>query len=131
MGFVDGHAALVKLQNLWTYYWHQDWKRPSITLLENVVRGFIIMRRILSVLLWVISSTCSRERVPSFQQIGNTLVMSNGDVRLEYNLECRYDGVSLAEFAKNFRLLRWRRVEQRLCDGQQLQQPHLVGRQQQ
>ena len=25
MGFVDGHAALVKLQNLWTYYWHQDW----------------------------------------------------------------------------------------------------------
>lgn len=26
MGFVDGHAEQVKLQNLWTYYWHLNWK---------------------------------------------------------------------------------------------------------
>jgi prepilin-type processing-associated H-X9-DG protein len=25
MGFVDGHAEKVKLQNLWTYYWHRNW----------------------------------------------------------------------------------------------------------
>lgn len=30
MAFVDGHAQLVKLQNLWTYEWHLDWKRPRI-----------------------------------------------------------------------------------------------------
>jgi prepilin-type N-terminal cleavage/methylation domain-containing protein/prepilin-type processing-associated H-X9-DG protein len=30
MGFVDGHVELVKLQNLWTYYWHLDWKTPPI-----------------------------------------------------------------------------------------------------
>jgi prepilin-type N-terminal cleavage/methylation domain-containing protein/prepilin-type processing-associated H-X9-DG protein len=30
MGFVDGHAELVKLQNLWTYYWHLNWKTPAI-----------------------------------------------------------------------------------------------------
>jgi prepilin-type processing-associated H-X9-DG protein len=29
MGFVDGHAELVKLENLWTYYWHRDWKVPT------------------------------------------------------------------------------------------------------
>jgi prepilin-type N-terminal cleavage/methylation domain-containing protein/prepilin-type processing-associated H-X9-DG protein len=30
MGFVDGHAEQVKLQNLWTYYWHLNWTPPSI-----------------------------------------------------------------------------------------------------
>ena len=30
MGFVDGHAELVKLQNLWTYYWHLNWRTPTI-----------------------------------------------------------------------------------------------------
>jgi prepilin-type N-terminal cleavage/methylation domain-containing protein len=29
MGFVDGHAEQVKLDNLWTYYWHQNWMPPS------------------------------------------------------------------------------------------------------
>jgi prepilin-type N-terminal cleavage/methylation domain-containing protein len=29
MGFVDGHAELVKLQNLWNYYWHLNWTPPS------------------------------------------------------------------------------------------------------
>ena len=28
MAFVDGHAEQVKLQNLWTYYWHLDWTPP-------------------------------------------------------------------------------------------------------
>lgn len=26
MGFVDSHVELVKIQNLWTYYWHLNWK---------------------------------------------------------------------------------------------------------
>ena len=26
MGFVDGHVEQVRLQNLWTYYWHLNWK---------------------------------------------------------------------------------------------------------
>ena len=43
------------------------------------------MRRTLPVLLWVISSLAARA-LPSFQQIGNVLVMSNGDVQLQYNL---------------------------------------------
>jgi prepilin-type N-terminal cleavage/methylation domain-containing protein/prepilin-type processing-associated H-X9-DG protein len=30
MSFVDGHVEPVKLQNLWTYYWHLDWKTPAI-----------------------------------------------------------------------------------------------------
>jgi prepilin-type N-terminal cleavage/methylation domain-containing protein len=30
MGFVDGHAEMVKLQNLWTYYWHLDWRTPAM-----------------------------------------------------------------------------------------------------
>ena len=30
MGFVDGHVVPVKLQDLWTYYWHLNWKPPSI-----------------------------------------------------------------------------------------------------
>jgi prepilin-type N-terminal cleavage/methylation domain-containing protein/prepilin-type processing-associated H-X9-DG protein len=29
MGFVDGHVEEVKLQNLWTYYWHLGWLPPS------------------------------------------------------------------------------------------------------
>jgi prepilin-type N-terminal cleavage/methylation domain-containing protein/prepilin-type processing-associated H-X9-DG protein len=30
MGFADGHVEVVKLQNLWTYYWHLNWI-PSTT----------------------------------------------------------------------------------------------------
>jgi len=30
MGFVDGHTELAKLQNLWTYYWHQNWQPPAM-----------------------------------------------------------------------------------------------------
>jgi prepilin-type N-terminal cleavage/methylation domain-containing protein/prepilin-type processing-associated H-X9-DG protein len=26
IGFVDGHVEQVRLQNLWTYYWHLNWK---------------------------------------------------------------------------------------------------------
>jgi prepilin-type N-terminal cleavage/methylation domain-containing protein len=29
LGLVDGHAELVKLENLWGYYWHQNWNPPS------------------------------------------------------------------------------------------------------
>ena len=29
MGLADGHAELVKLQNLWNYYWHLGWVPPS------------------------------------------------------------------------------------------------------
>ena len=28
MGFVDGHAEHVNLENLWNYYWHRDWVTP-------------------------------------------------------------------------------------------------------
>ena len=30
MGFVDGHVEGVKLQNLWSYYWHLGWVVPSV-----------------------------------------------------------------------------------------------------
>jgi prepilin-type N-terminal cleavage/methylation domain-containing protein/prepilin-type processing-associated H-X9-DG protein len=30
IGFVDGHAEQIKLQNLWTYYWHRNWKTPAV-----------------------------------------------------------------------------------------------------
>jgi hypothetical protein len=40
---------------------------------------------ILSVFVWLIASTLVKAS-PSFQQVGNVLVMSNGDVTLEYNL---------------------------------------------
>ena len=30
IGFGDGHAEQVKLDNLWTYYWHRGWKTPTI-----------------------------------------------------------------------------------------------------
>jgi prepilin-type N-terminal cleavage/methylation domain-containing protein/prepilin-type processing-associated H-X9-DG protein len=30
MGMVDGHAELVKLENLWQLYWHRDWAPPTI-----------------------------------------------------------------------------------------------------
>jgi prepilin-type N-terminal cleavage/methylation domain-containing protein/prepilin-type processing-associated H-X9-DG protein len=30
VGFVDGHAEQVKLQNLWTYYWHLNWTPPAV-----------------------------------------------------------------------------------------------------
>lgn len=29
MGFVDGHVEQVRLQNLWTYYWHNGWNPIS------------------------------------------------------------------------------------------------------
>ena len=29
MGLADGHAELVKLQNLWNYYWHLKWVPPA------------------------------------------------------------------------------------------------------
>ena len=29
MGFADGHAELVKLEDLWKYYWHLDWQPPA------------------------------------------------------------------------------------------------------
>lgn len=29
MGFTDGHAELVKLDDLWTYNWHRNWKTPT------------------------------------------------------------------------------------------------------
>ena len=30
MGFADGHAELVKLDNLWTYDWHRNWNPPTL-----------------------------------------------------------------------------------------------------
>jgi prepilin-type N-terminal cleavage/methylation domain-containing protein len=30
MGFVDGHCEKVKLNNLWTFYWHMNWNTPAI-----------------------------------------------------------------------------------------------------
>jgi prepilin-type processing-associated H-X9-DG protein len=29
MGFADGHAQSVPLENLWTYYWHAQWQPPA------------------------------------------------------------------------------------------------------
>jgi len=29
MGFVDGHAQLVREEDLWTYYWHLNWVAPA------------------------------------------------------------------------------------------------------
>jgi prepilin-type N-terminal cleavage/methylation domain-containing protein/prepilin-type processing-associated H-X9-DG protein len=29
VGFVDGHAAAVRLEQLWTLTWHSDWKTPA------------------------------------------------------------------------------------------------------
>ncbi|HWY74441.1 MAG TPA: prepilin-type N-terminal cleavage/methylation domain-containing protein [Verrucomicrobiae bacterium] len=29
IGFIDGHAESVKVDNLWTFYWHKDWN-PSL-----------------------------------------------------------------------------------------------------
>jgi prepilin-type N-terminal cleavage/methylation domain-containing protein len=28
IGAADGHSSLVKLEDLWSYYWHVDWKTP-------------------------------------------------------------------------------------------------------
>jgi prepilin-type N-terminal cleavage/methylation domain-containing protein/prepilin-type processing-associated H-X9-DG protein len=30
IGMVDGHAELVKLENLWTCYWHLNWQPPAV-----------------------------------------------------------------------------------------------------
>jgi prepilin-type N-terminal cleavage/methylation domain-containing protein/prepilin-type processing-associated H-X9-DG protein len=29
LAFADNHVETVKLENLWTYYWHKDWKTPD------------------------------------------------------------------------------------------------------
>jgi prepilin-type N-terminal cleavage/methylation domain-containing protein len=29
MGLADGHTELVKLEDLWNYYWHRDWQPPA------------------------------------------------------------------------------------------------------
>jgi hypothetical protein len=29
LGFVDGHAGLVKLEKLWTLTWHNGWVTPA------------------------------------------------------------------------------------------------------
>jgi prepilin-type N-terminal cleavage/methylation domain-containing protein/prepilin-type processing-associated H-X9-DG protein len=29
MGMADGHVELVKLEDLWNYYWHLDWQPPA------------------------------------------------------------------------------------------------------
>jgi prepilin-type N-terminal cleavage/methylation domain-containing protein/prepilin-type processing-associated H-X9-DG protein len=29
IGFTDGHVEAVKLENLWTLYWHKGWKTPN------------------------------------------------------------------------------------------------------
>lgn len=29
MGMADGHSELIKLENLWSCYWHLDWQPPS------------------------------------------------------------------------------------------------------
>jgi len=28
--FADGHAEAVKLESLWSLYWHRDWKTPTM-----------------------------------------------------------------------------------------------------
>jgi prepilin-type processing-associated H-X9-DG protein len=30
MVFADGHAELVKLDKLWSYYWHRDYQPPVV-----------------------------------------------------------------------------------------------------
>ena len=30
MGFADGHTELVKLEDLWNYYWHLDWDASAV-----------------------------------------------------------------------------------------------------
>jgi type II secretory pathway pseudopilin PulG len=30
MGMTDGHAEIVKLEDLWSYYWHLDWDPPTV-----------------------------------------------------------------------------------------------------
>lgn len=32
MFFFDGHTELARLEKLWTYTWHRDWKTPSVIL---------------------------------------------------------------------------------------------------
>jgi hypothetical protein len=29
VGMADGHSSLVKLEDLWNYYWHVDWQTPA------------------------------------------------------------------------------------------------------
>ena len=30
MGLADGHTELVKLEDLWKYYWRLDWQPPAV-----------------------------------------------------------------------------------------------------
>ena len=30
MSFADGHAQLVKLPQLWTFYWHRNWNPAQV-----------------------------------------------------------------------------------------------------
>jgi hypothetical protein len=30
LGAVDGHAQLVPLENLWSFYWHNNWETPAV-----------------------------------------------------------------------------------------------------
>jgi prepilin-type N-terminal cleavage/methylation domain-containing protein len=30
IGFTDGHAELIKLESLWSLYWHVDWQPPAV-----------------------------------------------------------------------------------------------------
>ena len=30
MSFADGHAELVKIDNLWNYYWHLNYQPPIV-----------------------------------------------------------------------------------------------------
>jgi hypothetical protein len=29
LGLADGHAEMAKLKNLWSYYWHRDYRPPT------------------------------------------------------------------------------------------------------
>ena len=30
VGFTDGHAESVRVESLWSYYWHRDWQPPAV-----------------------------------------------------------------------------------------------------
>ena len=68
---------------------------------------------------------------PSFQQVGNTLVMSNGDVVLNYNLNAGTTDFYWQEFQKDFRFLQRCHAEHGIHQGYQLQQLELRDYQQQ
>ena len=45
-----------------------------------------VMSEVVAVLLLAMAGLEQLQAIPSFQQIGNVLIMSNGNVRLEYHL---------------------------------------------